>query len=224
RQRPGVAVAAADARLEGGAVVEQRLEDVREAHENDFPYIVGDATDDDVLTDAGVERADALICSLGTDRDNLFVTISARSLNPDIRIVTRAYQPESQQKFKMAGASSVIYTNVLGGMRMAAEAIRPQVTTFLDLMMQDHGHYRRVEELNIPEDSPLVGQQIQNAGIREGTDALIIAVYEESNDEYIFNPGPTYELTGDTKLIVLTLIEDIERLEEMINGSNRDSD
>jgi voltage-gated potassium channel len=195
-----------------------RLEDVHEEHDIDFPYIVGDATDDSVLIEAGVERADSLVCSLGSDRDNLFVTISARSLNDDLRIVTRGYQPESEQKFKMAGASSVIYTNVLGGLRMAAEAIRPQVTTFLDLMMQDHGHYRRVEELNIPHDSPLVGKEIRNAGIRENTDALIIAVYEESNDEYIFNPGPTYQLTGDTKLIVLTLIEDLERLESMIQG------
>ena len=196
----------------------QRLEDVRDEHEMDFPYILGDATDDSVLKDAGVERANSLICSLGNDRDNLFVTISARSLNPNIRIVTRGYQPESEQKFKMAGATSVIYTNVLGGLRMAAEAIRPQVTTFLDLMMQDHGHYRRVEEIDIPHESPLVGTEIRNAGIRTHTDALIIAVYEESNDEYIFNPGPTYELTGDTKLIVLTLIEDVERLESLIRG------
>lgn len=198
----------------------ERLEDVHEQLDIDFPYIVGDATEDDCLIEAGIERADALVCSLGTDRDNLFVTISARSLNPDLRIVTRAYEPESEQKFKMAGASSVIYTNVLGGLRMAAEAIRPQVTTFLDLMMQDHGHYRRVEELDIPEDSPLVGTEIQNTGIREQTDALIIAVYEQSNDEYIFNPGPTYTLTGDTKLIVLTLIEDVERLESLIDGAD----
>jgi len=195
-----------------------RLEEVREEHDLDFPYIVGDATNDGVLTEAGVERADALICSLGNDRDNLFVTISARSLNPDIRIVTRAYQPESQQKFKMAGASSVIYTNVLGGMRMAAEAIRPQVTTFLDLMMQDHGHYRRVEELDIPSDSPVVGKEIRESGIREHTDALIIAVYDEAEDDYNFNPGPTFELTGDHKLIVLTLIEDIDELEAVIGG------
>ena len=82
------------------------------------------------------------------------MTISARSLSEDLRIVTRGEHPDAEQKFKMAGATSVIYTKVLGGLRMAAEAIRPEVTTFLDLMMRDHEHYRRVEELPIPDEQP----------------------------------------------------------------------
>ena len=197
-----------------------RIDAVREELDAQFPYIAGDATDDSILVDAGIERANALICSLGTDRDNLFVTISARSLNPNLKIVTRGSHPESEQKFKMAGATSVIYTNVLGGLRMAAEAIRPQVTTFLDLMMQDHGHYRRVEELDIPDDSPLIGQSVKDASIRKNTDALIIAVYDCVEDEYTFNPGPNHELTADSKLIVLTLVEDIDKLEAIIAGED----
>ena len=195
-----------------------RLEQVQETTDFEFPYIHGDATDDAILIDAGVKRANGLICSLGNDRDNLFVTISARSLNKQLRIVTRGSHPASEQKFKMAGATSVIYTNVLGGLRMAAEAIRPQVTTFLDLMMQDHGHYRRVEELDIPSDSPLIGQTLREIPIRKHTDALIIAVYDCVEDEYTFNPGPTYQLTKESKLIVLTLIEDIGTIEEIIHG------
>lgn len=194
--------------------IEQELEEL----DHSFLYIVGDATHDTVLEHAGIKRATALIASLGNDRDNLFVTISARSLNNDLRIVARGEHPEAEQKFKMAGATSVIYTNVLGGLRMAAEAIRPEVTTFLDLMMQDHQHYRRVEELPVPGDSPLIGLTIRDTRIRQHTDALVIAVYREEDGEYNFNPGPDYEITTGTKLIVLTLVDDIETLEALIRG------
>lgn len=198
----------------------ERLEEVRVDIDDDFPYIVGDATEDEILRDAGIERANGLICSLGSDRDNLFVTISARSHNDDMQIITRGYQPESEKKFKMAGATSVIYTNALGGIRMAAEAVRPQVTTFLELMMQDHGHYRRIEQLDIPDDSPLVDCALREIPLRKHTDALIIAVYEAGEDEYHFNPGRDYTLSGDSKLIVLTLIEDLETLESIIRGED----
>ncbi|QDG53744.1 potassium channel protein [Persicimonas caeni] len=194
--------------------IDEELEELGE----EFLYIVGDATHDNVLQHAGIERATGLIASLGNDRDNLFVTITARSLNEKVRIVSRGEHPEAEQKFKMAGATSVIYTNVLGGLRMAAEAIRPEVTTFLDLMMQDHEHYRRVEELPVPNNSPLIGLTIRDTRIRQHTDALVIAVYREQDGEYIFNPGPDYEITTGTKLIVLTLVDDIETLEALIRG------
>lgn len=202
-------------------VIETREERIdQELHEQDgnFLYIVGDATQNEVLERAGIRRAQGLVASLGTDRDNLFVTITARSLNADLRIVSRGEQPGAEQKFKMAGATSVIYTNVLGGMRMAAEVIRPEVTTFLDLMLQDHSHNRRIEELPIHEGSPLIGNSIQNTRIRQHTDALVIAVYRSDEDEYVFNPGPDHTLTAGSKLIVLTLADDIETIEAIISG------
>ncbi|MFB6265199.1 MAG: TrkA family potassium uptake protein [Bradymonadaceae bacterium] len=193
-----------------------RIEEVAEDLDREFPYLIGDAMDDDLLEEAGIHRAEAIICSLGSDRDNLFATITARRLNEDLTIITRGYHPNAEQKFKMAGADSVIFTNVISGMRMAAEAIRPQVTTFLDLMMKDRDHYRRVEELRIPDDSPLIGHQLRESSIRQKTDALIIAVYDCDEDEYIFNPGPDYTLTAGTKLIVLTLVKDIDRIEQLL--------
>ena len=201
-----------------------RIEEVREELHFDFPYILGDALDDDHLVEAGIERADAIICSLGNDRDNLFVTISARNLaeelNPGLKIITRGENPESEEKFIKAGATSVLYTNVLSGMRMAAEAIRPEVTTFLDLMMREEegNHSRRVEEISIPENSPLIGQTLANISLRKHTDALIIAVYDEKSEDYVFNPGPDYELDSRTKLILLTRLEDIETIDKMTRG------
>lgn len=182
----------------------------------DFPYIIGDATQDEILQEAGIERAQSLITSLGNDRDNLFVTITARELNEDLRIIARGEDPDAEDKFRRAGATSVIYTNVLGGLRMASEAIRPEVTTFLDLMMRDHEHYRRVEELPVPDDSPLIGQTIRDAGIRQYSDALVIAVYDADEDDYVFSPGPDHVIVRGSKLIVLTLMDDIPRLERLI--------
>jgi voltage-gated potassium channel len=184
----------------------------------DVPVICGDGTEDATLKSAGIERAAGVVFSLGNDRDNLFATITARRIDPQIRIVTRGEDPQSEQKFLMAGATSVIYTNVLGGMRMAAEVIRPQVTTFLDLMMRDHGHFRRVEELPIPDHSPMIGEKLRDTKIRHHTDALIIAIYDCEEDEYHFNPTPDYVITQNTKLIVLTLVEDIPVVEALIEG------
>ncbi|MFP4600065.1 MAG: potassium channel family protein, partial [Persicimonas sp.] len=185
---------------------------------DDFLYVVGDATHDELLHEAGIERAKGLVVSLGNDRDNLFVTITARSINPELRIVAKGEHPQAEQKFTMAGATSVIYTNVLGGMRMAAEVIRPEVTTFLDLMMRDQEHYRRVEEIPLPDDSPLIGRRIRDTQIRRHTDALIIAVHRGDDDEYIFNPGPDYKLPKNSKLIVLTLVDDVGTIEALVRG------
>lgn len=194
-----------------------RISVLERDHGFEIPYVIGDATDDDILRKAGVERATGVVFSLGNDRDNLFATISARRLNPNIRIVTRGEDPRSEQKFLMAGATSVIYTNVLGGLRMAAEVTRPRVTTFLDLVMRDHDHFRIVEEIPVPDHSPLIGYSIKHANFRGRTDALIVAIHE-ANDEYRFNPGPDYVLQANTQLIVLALAEDIKVIEKMLVG------
>ena len=194
------------------------LEKIEHVHQRSVPSIVGDATEDHVLMEAGIERAQGIVFTLGTDRDNLFATITARSLNPDLRIVTRGENPRSEQKFLRAGATSIIFTNVLGGMRMAAEVIRPEVTGFLDLMMHQHGEVRRIEELEIPPHSPLAGKTLREADLRAHADALVVAIYDRAQDAYKFNPGPNCALEAGNKLIVLTLIHDVPKIEKLLRG------
>ncbi len=198
--------------------IESLVEDIEHNYERQVPYIVGDATEDHILEEAGIERAQGIVFTLGNDRDNLFATITARSMNQKVRIVTRGENPQSEQKFLRAGATSIIFTNVLGGMRMAAEVIRPEVTGFLDLMMHDHGEVRRIEELDIPESSPLIGKSLKQANLRKHTDALIVAVYNKTNREYTFNPGPNCQFNAETKLIVLTLVKDVPKIEALLAG------
>ncbi len=182
---------------------------------DDLAYLIGDATDDDVLRKAGIDRASGVVFSLGTDKDNLFATITARRLNPKIRIVTRGEDPRAEQKFIMAGATSVIYTNVLGGMRMAAEVVRPEVTTFLDLMMSAQDA-RTVEELEICETSPWVGRTLRDLNIRDKTDALIIAVH--MGDDYLFNPAADFKLEAGAKLILMSRVDDVPVIERLLRG------
>ena len=197
---------------------EAQLHEVTRPYEIDLPYLIGDATEDEVLLEAGIERAAGVVFSLGNDRDNLFATLTARGLNADVRIVTRGESSTSEQKFKHAGATSVIYTNQLGGMRMAAEVLRPEVTSFLELMMRDHGETRRIEELDIPPDSPLVGTKLRFVPLRKHTDALVIAVHDVEEDDYTFNPGPDHVFGEGDRLIVLALLKDVPVIEQILRG------
>lgn len=199
-------------------VIEFDKQVIEDSLDKNILYVVGDATEDAVLHMANIEHAAGMIIALGNERDNLFTTISARGLNSEMRIITRGDDPSSRQKFERAGATSVIYTNVLGGLRMASEVLRPHVTSFLDLMLRDSGHVRRIEQVSIPQDSPLVGKPLRETSFRQHTDALIVAVHE--GDKYAFNPGPEHVLRADSKLIVLTLVDDIPTLEAIVAGSH----
>lgn len=198
--------------------LEEYLLELEKTYQRTIPFLIADATEDAALIEAGIERAVGIVFALGNDRDNLFATITARSINPDLRIITRGANPQSEEKFLRAGATSVIFTNVLGGMRMAAEVMRPEVTGFLDLMMRDHGHIRRIEELDVPRNSPLIGKTLRETNFRKCSDALIIATFDKNANDYTFNPGPNNVITAHTKLIVLTLVEDVPKLEALLCG------
>ena len=142
----------------------------------DFPHVQGDPTDDDVLLKAGVERARGILMSLPTDEANLFAAITARSLNPQIRIVAKALDVQSHKKIVKAGADSVISPTFIGGMRMVSEMIRPAATTFLDQMLRERERVLRVDEITIPAGSPLAGKSIADMRLDERTGAFLVAV------------------------------------------------
>jgi voltage-gated potassium channel len=155
----------------------------------EFPYLQGDPTDDDLLLEAGIERAQGVWLSLATDEANLFATISARSLNPQIRIVTKAIDVRSHKKIFKAGADSVISPTFIGGMRMVSEMIRPAATTFLDQMLRERERVLRVDEITLPPGSPLAGRTIEDARIGEKTGALLVALRPGGKKDFAFNPG-----------------------------------
>ncbi|HMK10814.1 MAG TPA: potassium channel protein [Acidimicrobiales bacterium] len=149
----------------------QRISTVR-----DYPYVQGDAADDDVLRQAGIEHAAALVAAVATDATNLYITLSGRSLRPDLFIVARAREESSAPKLERAGADRVVNPQEIGGARMAAFLVQPNVTEFLDVVMHDREMELRLEEIEVAPDSPLAGISVAQAAVRDRTGALILAV------------------------------------------------
>jgi voltage-gated potassium channel len=179
--------------------------------------VIGDATEDDVLKDAGIERARGIVTALSSDKDNLFVTISARQFNASLRIVSRARELSSKQKMRRAGADSVVSPNLIGGMRMVSEMIRPEVTQFLDLMLRDKDKTLRIEEVHVPEGSLAAGKRLADTDIRKITELLVVTVKAPDGD-YKYNPGPGFVLQGGSTLIVLGDMKDVIKLRCHLKG------
>jgi voltage-gated potassium channel len=177
--------------------------------------IHGDPTEDTVLLSAGIEKAKGILLSLPTDEANLFVTLTARSLNPKIRIVTKGIDLKSHKKMVKAGSDAVVSPTFIGGMRMVSEMIRPAVVTFLDMMLRERKKVLRFEEVGVGKDSSLVGKTIEEANLAEPAGALLVAVRRAGEKDYEFNPsGGTVIQENDTLILIATpdMVEELEKL------------
>ena len=186
-------------------VVVDRSEEVARAvsREHDCPAVVGDATHDEVLQEAGIERARGVISALTEDKDNLFVTVTARALNPSLRIVAKAIDLRADAKLRRAGADSVVSPNLIGGLRLVSEMVRPEVVTFLDVMLRDKDRTLRIEELTVPPAPGGAPRRVSDLGLaRHGL--LLLAVKEPPPESRLhYNPAPEHLLDGGETLIVL---------------------
>jgi voltage-gated potassium channel len=177
----------------------------------EHPAVQGDATDDAILREAGIERASALIAALNTDADNLFVTLSGRSLRDDLLIVARARVASAEPKLLQAGANRVVNPQHIGGARMAALALNPVVADFLDVVMHDGSLEFRLAEVAVPPGSELIGRSLREANVRDRTGALVLAV-RDAKGEFTLNPGPDTELAEFDVLVVIGTQAQIEAL------------
>jgi voltage-gated potassium channel len=182
-----------------------------------FPYIIGDASADHVLIQAGIEHARGLVAALPEDKDNLFAVISARQLNPKLRIVSRGIEPNIAEKLRRVGADAVVAPNRIGGMRMASEIIRPHAVEFLDLMLRDTAEGRRVEEVQLRLGSHLAGKTFGQADIRSHADVLVLAAKKPSG-EYVHNPRPDFYLEQGTLLIVIGTVDEMHKLRKICHA------
>ena len=169
---------------------------------SDHPYVLGDATSDDVLRQAGIERAVALVAALPTDAENLFITLSGRALRPELFIVARAREDSSVEKFTRAGADRVVNPQEIGGARIAAFLLQPHVTEFLDVVMRDRSIELRLEEVEVPFGSPLLGQSLRQTQVRDRTGALVLAL-RNPDGTFLTNPDPDTPLRAGQILIAI---------------------
>lgn len=191
-----------------------RIDDLREYLPTAL-VVEGDATHDNVLKEAGIERAHGLVTCLSADSDNLFVCLSARDLAPEVTIVARAYEEETMAKLYRAGATHVVSPNVSGAQRMASMLLRPTVVSFLDIATRSSDMSLRVEQAPIAGDSELAGKTLQEARIPQHTGLIVIALKKESEGgRFVFNPVASTRMEVGDEIIALGTAEQIERLRD----------
>jgi voltage-gated potassium channel len=173
-------------------------------------YLEGDANDDEILHLAGIQRAQGLVTSLSLDRDNLFVTLSARTMNPQLRIIAKVVNSQNEGKFLRAGASHTVSPQQIGGLRLATAVAMPHVTEFFDRILHMPGEIR-IHELLVTGDSRFANKPLRDAGLRSYGNLLVVAVRNKAGD-YSFNPGPEEIVEPGAHLIVLGPSKQITKL------------
>ena len=198
-------------------VDEERLREICDAYpQTVVPYIVGDATAEHILHEAGIARARGLVAALRDDKDNLFVVISARASNPAARIVARSGDRRVFDLMRKAGANAAVSPNLIGGLRLASEMIRPNVVEFLDEMLRDRDKNLRMEEVEVSATCAAAGKSLREAKLREVTEALVLAFREPGRKALSYNPGPDAILQPGSLLIVLGTQDAVAKLREFL--------
>lgn len=193
-------------------IVDHDPEAVLEAKEHDFIALHGDATLDEYLLIAGIERAVCLVSSLSSDADNLYTVLSAKTLNPQVRAIARANNEEAVTKLKRAGADGVVSPYVTGGRRLAAAALRPRVMDFVDGIITGTNRSFYMDEFVIEVDlCPYVGQTLRETQLRMQTGALVLAIRREDGTLIGGPTGDTYLHAGDL-IICMGTAEQLRQL------------
>lgn len=187
---------------------EERLEDCP------YPRLVGDASRDECLRKAGIDRARMLVATLDTDALSLFVTLTARALNPNLVIIARSRVDDSEQKFLRAGADRVVNPQRIGGNRIAAFGLQPHVTDFLDVAMHDDEVEFRLEQVTVRAGSDLDGTSVREARLHEGDRALLLAVRKKEGGVFRTNPAPDEIVRPGDVVIAIGTTDQLDRLRE----------
>ncbi len=199
-------------------VVEKDPERLEEIEALGVPHVAGDATDDATLLAAGVERAKALATVLPHDADNLFVTLTARSLNRALTIVARTSSEKNRPKLLSAGANHVLDPYQSGGRLLARQMLQPSVTEFMDLVTRRGEADLALEEVEIAARSPLAGVTLRDAPIRREMDIIVVGI-RRAGRELMFNPSPDEAPAAGDVLVALGRRENLQRLARLAEGT-----
>jgi len=198
-------------------VIDKNPEVISAVQQEGLMALEGDATQDDVLIRAGIERAKGVVSVVNTDTENLYIVLTARGLNKDLYIVARAGDEGSEHKLMRAGANRVSSPYHIGGMQMAQAVIRPAVMDFLELATQSEHLDLQMEELTVEQGSRFDGRTPCDCGLDEDRGLVLIAV-KRTSGHLEFNPGSKVLLAEGDKLIVLGQPESLKRLEAIVRS------
>jgi voltage-gated potassium channel len=196
-------------------IIDSRPDNIKQAEEQGYLSLLGDATSDKVLLEAGIERARALVAAIGSDADNTYIVLSARGLRPDLFIEARASDKEAEAKLKRAGADRIVAPNSIGARRMALLAIRPTVADFIDTVTFRRGRELQMENIIVPDSSPLIGQTV--AAIRQHSQSNVLAINRKSG-KLLTNPTGEEAIEPGDRLIIMGTAEQLTTLESLCQG------
>ncbi len=193
---------------------EHELKEIADRHPNAaYTYIVGDATDDDVINQTNLGTAKGLVAALSSDKDNLYLTVSARQTNPTARIVARCAELSHVEKIKRAGADAVVSPNFIGGMRLVSELLRPAVVAFLDDMLRDRRTAYRIAEVRLGARTAELGTTLRDARVRERFGMTVLAMRPGDEGEWTYNPDANEKLSVGMTLVVLGSADQVKALQ-----------
>jgi voltage-gated potassium channel len=196
-------------------IIDSKPRTAEELEAKGVPYLIGDMTSDEKLEEGGIKKAKGLIACADSDVANTFVTLSARALNRDLYIVARASEKETEEKLKMAGANRVISPYFISGRRIAALAIHPVASDFLDTVM--HGEHLEfsLREIEIPDRSSLLDKSLADAEIRQRSGATVLAI-RRPDGGFNLQPLAVSKIEKGDILVVIGTQEQLELLERMV--------
>lgn len=180
--------------------------------------VEGDPADEGVLREAGIAYAAGLVPALESDRDNVLITLTARQINPGLRIVAMLTEPRNEGKLRRAGADAVVSPFLIGGLRMASQMIRPAVVTFLDSMLRDRDRNLRIEEIDVGPGSPAIGRPVGALDCNAVPGLLLLAIVDPGGGTYHFKPGDAQVVAEGTRIIVMGDPGAVEQLRRRYGG------
>lgn len=195
-------------------VIDSDLARLEDAEEHRYPFVVGDSTEEDVLLEAGAERARALVACVNSDADNVLTTLTAKGVRPDISVIGRAKAEENEAKFRRAGADRVIAPTTMGGRRIAQLLTRPIVAEFLELVGGSAGLEYSFEEIPVRKASPLVGIKLGDAGMRERWGCTVLAIDHRNGEPLDTHPDDDIVLDANDVLVVIGSAHDLEAMRQ----------
>jgi len=196
-------------------VIDSNPERVEQAEQAEYISVPGNATSDETLRETGIENARGLVAAVGSDADNIYITLSARQLRPDLFIAARASSSEAETKLKLAGADRAVSPASIGGRRMAMLALRPAVVDFIDTVTYSGGRELQLENVDIGESSALDGMRLNTA--RSETGITILAIRKKGG-RLIANPPEDKTIENGDRLIVIGTKKQLAALEEKCEG------
>jgi voltage-gated potassium channel len=199
-------------------VLVDRQRDVLERFVKENPeilYVIGDATHDEALKSAGIDKAKGIIAALGNDADNLYICLSARALNPKLRIISRVVESNSIDKLKKAGADYVFSPEKIGGLHLASAALRPAVMSFLDAIVRGQHLNLVLDEVTVQASSAIAGKTLRETTISKNIGIVIPAIKSANLNKLTFNPSPDSIIGPGDTLISFGTPEQLKQLREM---------